>query len=357
MNSQSNLFHPVHNAHFMPPKQQNRPPTMTDVAKLAGVSQTTVSFVVNNIPDKGIPEDTRQRILDAVKELGYRPNAFAKNLRSQHSHIIGLLTDEILISPHAGKIIQGAQNAAKAAGKIILLSNTEGDPELENAELETMLEHQVDGLIYATMFHRVLNPPEALSEIPAVLLDCYDAGRTLPSVVPDEVHGGLTATAHLLEKGHRRIGFINNVTDVPSVRGRLDGYRQALQTHDIPFRETLVRSGNSTAENGYHSTKQLMQSEFRPTALFCYNDQIAMGAYDALRELGLSIPDDVAVMGFDNQELIAPYLRPPLSTMQLPHYEMGQWAIEHLLQLIGPKGNNEPVQHTLKCRYIERLST
>jgi LacI family transcriptional regulator len=329
---------------------------MTDVAKLAGVSQTTVSFVVNNTPNTGIPEETRQRILDAIHELGYRPNAFAKSLRLKRSQIIGFVTDEILTSPYAGKIIQGAQDAAGAAGKILLLVNTGGDPELERVDIETMLEHQVDGMIYATMCHRLVTPPEQCYEIPSVLLDCYCEDRSLPSVVPDEVKSALNAIKTLLQRGHRRIGFINCIDSVPSVSGRLDGYRQALEVYDVPFREELLLYGESHADSGYENAMQLMQFPAPPTAIFCYNDQMAMGVYDALRELKLNIPEDVAVMGFDNLEIIAAYLHPRLSTMELPHYEMGQWAVNYLLEHLEKNGHPRPVQHMITCRYIERAS-
>jgi LacI family transcriptional regulator len=329
---------------------------MNDVAKLADVSQTTVSFVVNDTPNVNIPQETRQRILSAIRELGYRPNAMAKTLRMRRSQIIGFVTDEILTSPYAGKIIQGAQDAAGAARKILLLANTGGDPELEKADIETLLEHQVDGIIYATMSHRVVEPPESFYEIPSVLLDCYSEDRTLPSVVPDEVKSALIATKLLLQKGHRRIGFINCFEDVPAVKGRFEGYKQALEVYDVPFIEDFVCSGESNADSGYEGAMQLMQLPSPPTAIFCFNDQVAMGVYAALRELCLEIPKDVAVMGVDNLEIIAAFLRPGLSTMELPHYQMGQWAVNYLLEHIENNQRPRPVQHTIECRYIERAS-
>jgi len=329
---------------------------MNDVAKRAGVSQTAVSFVVNNTPNTSIPEDTRQRILNAITELGYRPNAFAKNLRARTSQIIGFVTDEILISPYAGKIIQGAQDAAKVAGKILLMASTGGDPELEEADVETMLAHQVDGIIYATMSHHKANPPEALHEIPCVLLNCYDADFLFPSVVPDEAKSATIATKALLQKGHRRIGFINCVENVPAATGRLEGYRQALEVYDIPWHDELVCYGESHADSSFDCTMQLMRLPEPPTGILCFNDQVAMGVYDALRELNRAIPDDVAVMGFDNLEIIAAYLRPKLSTMELPHYDMGQWAVKFLLEHIEKKEYPRPIQHRIVCRYIERVS-
>jgi LacI family transcriptional regulator len=294
--------------------------------------------------------------LSAIEQLGYRPNAFAKNLRLRRSQIIGFVTDEILTSPYAGKIIQGAQDAAKTAGKILLLANTGGDPELEKADIETMLEYQVGGIIYATMCHRLVEPPPVLYEIPSVLLDCYDKERVFPSVVPNEVKSGLKATKVLLQKGHRRIGFVNCLEDVPAIKGRLDGYRQALEVYDVPFREELVCYGESNQDSAYQCTKQLMQIPLPPTAILCFNDQMAMGTYEALYDMKLEIPKDVAVMGFDNLEIIAAFLRPKLSTMELPHYQMGQWAVNYLVEHAENKEELTPVQHTIECPYIERFS-
>jgi LacI family transcriptional regulator len=327
---------------------------MKDVAKRAGVSQATVSYVINDSAVENIPPETRERVLVAVRELGYRPNSAARNMRTQRSNFIGFITDLIASTPHAGAIIKGAQDAARAHQKTLLLVNTEAVPEVEYAAIETMLEHRVAGIIYATMWHRAVNPPAGLSEAPAVLLDCFSPDRSLAAVVPDEVGGGRTATAVLLQKGHRRIGFINNVDQVPATVGRLAGYQQALAEYGLPFEAGLVRAGPSEASGGYDCALDLMSQADRPTALFCFNDRMAMGAYDALRKLKLSIPEDVAVIGFDNQEIIAAALHPALSTMELPHYRMGGWAVQYLLGET-PEADR-PVQKMMDCPYVARES-
>jgi LacI family transcriptional regulator len=331
-----------------------RPPTMHDVARLADVSQTTVSFVLNGREDVNISEDTRERIWVAVKELGYRPNAMARSLRSSRSQTIGFISDEIASTPYAGQIVIGAQDAAWEAGKLLLLVNTGGLDEVKEAAVQTLLERQVDGLIYATMYHRVAHPPALVRQIPTVLLDCYVEDRSLPSVVPDELSGGRTAAEVLLQKGHRRIGFINNRDPIPATFFRLEGYKEALATAGIAFDPILVHQGPSDQRGGYQGAMALMQLPEPPTALFCFNDRVAMGAYDALRKLNLRIPDDVAVMGFDNQEIISGHLYPPLSTMELPHYQMGEWAVNFLLEHITAAP--PATQHTIACPYIERQS-
>lgn len=332
---------------------------MNDVAQLAGVSQTTVSFVLNNIEGANIPPETQERVLAAVKELSYRPNAIARGLRSNRTHTIGFVTDEIATTPHAGKILEGAQEVAWANQYLLLLVNTGGNQQIKKAAVDAMLERQVDGLIYATMYHREVYPLENMREIPAVLLDCYVADRSFPSVVPDEVTGGRRATELLLQKGHRRIGLANNIDKIPATLGRLEGYKQALAAAGIPFDEALVQSEVSEPPGGYKVVSKLMALPDPPTAIFCFNDRMAMGAYNALRDLNRVIPDDVAIVGFDNQELIAANLQPPLSTVALPHYEMGQWAVRHLLDLIErieSISESQPMQQLMACPLVERAS-
>jgi LacI family transcriptional regulator len=333
---------------------KRKSPSMYDVARLAGVSQTTVSFVVNNSPNTNISQETRDRVWAVVKELGWQPNAMARGLRTRHSHTIGLISDEIATSPHAGKIIQGAQDTAWAHDKMLLVINTGNNRDIERAAVRMMLERQVEGLIYATMYHRAVQPP-SLAQVPIVLLNCYVDDRSLPSVVPDEVQGGRTATGILLRSGHRRIGFINEIGPLPGMFGRLEGYKQALASFGVPFDPGLVCTGIVTAPQGYRCAAELLRLPDRPTALFCYNDSMAMGAYDAVKELGLAIPGDIAIVGFDNQELIAAQLRPSLTTMELPHATMGKWAVQYLLDCADDM-QPEPIQHTIPCPLIERDS-
>lgn len=330
-------------------------PSMYDVARAAGVSQTTVSFVVNNAPNTNIPQETRDRVWAVIEELGWRPNALARGLRMQHSHTIGMISDEIATSSHAGKIIQGAQDAAWANSTMLLVINTGNNLDIERTALKMMLERQVEGLIYATMYHREVILPFDAAHVPIVLLDCYAANRSLPSVVPDELQGGRTAAEALLRAGHRRIGFLNEIGPLPGMFGRLEGYKQALAAYGVPFDPALVSSGTVTAPEGYRCALELLELPERPTALFCYNDSMAMGAYDAVKQSGLSIPADVAIVGFDNLEVIAAQLRPPLTTVELPHYAMGQWAVQYLLNH-AEEPPSDPIQHRIACPLIERAS-
>jgi LacI family transcriptional regulator len=268
--------------------------------------------------------------------------------------LIGLISDEIATTVHAVQIVLGAQNAAWDRGKLLLMVNTASNDEIKTAAVRIMLEHQVESIIYATMYHRVASPPAVLRNVPCVLLDCFTPDRSLPSVVPNEVQGGRTATEALIRKGHRRIGFINNIDAIPATFGRLAGYREALASHGLTFDESLIRRAQSDSNGGYDGATALMQLSEPPTAIFCFNDRMAMGAYDALRKAGLSIPDDVAVIGFDDEQLIAAHLYPPLTTVRLPHYEMGEWAVNFLSE--HDNVSLPPVQQLIDCPLVNRAS-
>lgn len=211
------------------------------------------------------------------------------------------------------------------------------------------------GFIYGTILTRKVAPPAALFNTPSVLVNCYDQGRRLPSVLPGDLEGGRAATEQLIRSGRRRIAFINGQDGLDATRDRLRGYRQALSSNDMSFDPALVYSGNWEPESGFEGTQHLMSLETPPDAIFCANDMMAVGCYEALKEAGLKIPQDVAVTGFDNRE-IAQFMRPPLTTMVLPHYEMGAAAAELLLDIAGgltPRHN----QIKVECRAIERAST
>ncbi|KUG53864.1 LacI family transcriptional regulator [Kocuria rosea subsp. polaris] len=307
-----------------------------DVARAAGVSVTTVSHVLNDTPHTRVSEETKKKVRDAAAALGYGPNRMAQGLRTQRSAMLGLLSEDIATTPHAGMIIKGAEETARKHDYTLVIINTDkdADPASKHRDVDALLERQVDGILYATMYHRAVSLPPRLFEIPAVLIDATDRTGLVPCTVPDERGGARTAVMALLEAGHRRIGFVNNTDDVPATHGRLEGYRDALKAAGIDFDPGLVAARESEAAGGYEAALEQLDRPDRPTALFCYNDRMAMGAYRAAAQLGLAIPQDLSVIGFDNQELIATGLHPGLTTMALPHYDMGAWAVETLIRLI-----------------------
>lgn len=307
----------------------DRTVTMREVAQRAGVSVTTVSHVVNDKPGARIGAEARARVQQAVADLGYRPNILAKNLVQGTSAFIGLVADSIASTPFAGQIIRGAQEEAWRHGRVLLVANTEGDEAAERDALAMMLEYKVRGILYSTWNHRATPIPAALAETDHVLVNCYAPGTATRAVVPDEVAGGRTATELLLAQGHRRIAFVNTTSPSPAREGRLEGYRQAHADVGAEVDESLVLDAAPEQEGGYDVAEQILA--LGATGVFCHNDRVAMGLYDALRERGLRIPEDMAVVGFDNQEVIAGHLRPPLSTVALPHYELGAAGVRVLL--------------------------
>jgi LacI family transcriptional regulator len=329
---------------------------MWDVAKRAQVSQSTVSFVINETPNVRVAPATRERVLEAVRELGYRRNAMAQGLRLGTSAVIGFLTDAIATTPFAGQVIRGAQDAAWDERNILLVVNTESSGEVEEQAVAMMLEHRVRGIVYSTWFHRPVRLPPGIDEVPTILANCYAEEGGVPAVVPDEAQGGRLATETLLARGHRRIGFLQApAAPAPATTERLRGYRTALEHAGIAPDEQLVAEAEPVQEGGYAAARALLTREARPTAMFCYNDRMAMGAYAAIAELGLRVPDDIAVIGFDNQEVIAAHLRPPLTTIELPHFAMGYRALQRLFTLIYDEGADGGTE-SIECPLVERAS-
>jgi LacI family transcriptional regulator, galactose operon repressor len=328
---------------------------MSDVAERAGVSTTTVSIVLSGKAGSSIPDVTKERVFEASRELGYRANAMARNLRRQRSETIGLISDTIASTPYAGLMVRGADQVAAAAGMTLMIVNTERDPEVEARAIDLMLGRQVDAIIYATMWHQLVEPPAALDEVPCVFLDARTDRPGDAWVVPDEEGGGYAATAHLIERGHTRIGYIHEANEYPAHPERLAGYRRALDEHGLDFRPELVAEDRNDPFGGTNAAARLLELREPPTAIQCYTDRMAMGAYRAIRHGGLRVPDDISVIGFDNQDQIAPWLDPPLTTMQLPHEAMGRWAVEYLVRVLSGEAVG-PHQERLECPLVVRDS-
>jgi LacI family transcriptional regulator len=325
-------------------------PTIRDVAEHAGVSPSTVSVVLNETNGARVAPDTRKRIFASAELLGYAADPTARALRTQRTHTVGFVSDVIATTPYAGQMVQGAQDAAWRQGMVMLLLNTGGDAEHEREALRTLVHRRVDGIVYATMYHRVVAVPQ-VGATPIVLLDARPAGEPVPCVAPDEYAGAASAVTELIDHGHRRIGFVQNEDDVPATAERLAGYRETLEAHGIAFDPGLVVSDESTTtQGGRRAAARLLDRPDRPTGVFCFTDRMAMGAYQAAAERGLRIPQDLSVVGFDDQQEIAPALWPGLTTVALPHYEMGVWAVEALL------GVNDGGEARMPCPLVRRES-
>jgi LacI family transcriptional regulator len=314
-------------------RHQHRP-TAADVGRLAGVSPSTVSFVVNDRLDQAISESTRRRVLDAVRELGYRPNRAAQGLRTKRTATIGYVTDEAAGDPFAGAAIAGAHDVAHRHRSMLLVVHTNRDARTRRAAIEDLLDRQVDAILFAVVGTRRVTVPDLIVKVPAALVNCFTSQSTLPgslpTVLPDEEGAGYSAARVLIDAGHRRIAFLAGFPGSWATRARLRGFRRALVEAGIDPHTQQVEHGNFRADTGYELTGQVLAGRQRPTALLCGNDRMAMGAYLALAERGLRIPDEMSVMGFDDQDGLAADIHPTLTTVRLPYYEMGAWAAEQL---------------------------
>ncbi|MCO1337958.1 LacI family transcriptional regulator [Kocuria polaris] len=328
--------------------------TMADVARTAGVSRTTVSFVLNDRSGANIPASTRERIAEAAERLGYRRNAAARALASQRSGLFGLVT-EIVTSPFAADVIKGAQWQSWEDNRFLLIAPSENEQDMESAAIEKLLEQRIEGLIIAASWHQAVRVPENAHQVPTVLVHCFDESGRLPSIVPDEEAGGRAAARELLASGHREIAHITLPPGIPAQVGRLRGFGGELSAAGVALPDKRVLAGDGTAESGYQGAAELLDGPNPPTALFCGNDRMAMGAYDAVKERGLRIPHEISIIGFDDQQALADSLRPGLTTVALPFEEMGAAGVRKLAELTT--GSRETSSHlALDCPLRQRSS-
>lgn len=339
-------------------QRRNKRVTMGDIARAVGCSQSTVSFVLNGNTTVSISDETRTRVVETARKLGYNLTQ-AKLLGSLSNgstalRRVGFMIDSLSTSPEGIVAIRGIQNALESTGTVLTIYETRNHPLREPAIIEAMTHDGVEAVIYACIFTREVTVPTELTEsgMPFVLLNCTSDPEIAPSVVPSEIAGGQRATQVLIDAGHRKIGTIVGEDFMSAAQDRLKGYRRALATADIPFDPALVQSGDWSASAGYSGTKSLMESVRPPTAIFCQNDRMAIGCYEYLKENGYRIPHDVSVVGYDDEE-ISRHLSPMLTTINLPHREMGEWAVERLL---GAGEDDLPTGEKLECELIERDS-
>jgi len=307
---------------------------------MAGVSPTTASFVLSGRGEEmRISRDVADRVLKTAEKVQYRPNILSVGLRTGTTRTIGFVSDTVATSRFAGELIKGALEAARERGVMLFIGETEGDPQLERQLVQAMYDRQVDGIILAAMYTRAIALPKGLAT-PAVLLNALSKRPSpLPSVLPDEPEAGRSAARVLLEAGHRDgihlIGAGPARRDVPAggvaAVERLEGIRATLAEAGV-----TVASGRLCREweprDGLAATTALLRSA-RPRALICFNDRLALGAYQALADFGLNVPADVSVVSFDD-DAIASWIRPALTTVAIPHYDLGRRAVDVLFDEI-----------------------
>jgi LacI family transcriptional regulator len=335
-------------------------PTQFDVAQLAGVSQAMVSYVLNDNPNISVPNETRQRVLDAMDELGYVPNRAAQMLRTQRTNTIACVVPDITNAFHT-QFARGLQSVAEQYEYDLVLYNTDRVPAKESKFLQRLQEGRVDGVIM-TALHSTPEDFLPLLEmnIPVVIqgpnvMPTQVNGLPLDSLFVDDVAASATAVSFLLEKNHTRIGMIAGEVGTPPRQRREQGYRQTLAAHDIAIDEELIRGGGFREEGGYQSMHNLLNLAQPPTAVFAASDVMAIGAMMAIRDAGLEVPGDIALVGFDDIP-IAKLISPPLTTIAQFEGKLGQRAAEMLFDRLHDQVSDVGRREEMPYQLIVRAS-
>lgn len=309
-----------------------RRPTLADVAKDAGLSTSAASLILNEIPDSGLSDDARKRVFDSALKLGYRPNRLAKALKTDVTGTIGFVSDSVVTTRFASGLINGALKAASIADQVLLVLETMGTEDGMRRSIETALDHQVDSIIIAAMQAKTIRLPRIPKSTKVVLLNSINPNFN-STILPDEYQGGSSAMNILVEAGFsKNIALIGKNADVETdnyksvtVAKRTAGIRDVCANNQIKFSSEVVCENWEPAD-GYSAVRNLLESDKKVEALLCMNDRLAIGAYRAIRELGLRIPEDISIVSFDHDDFVE-FLRPTLTTVGLPYEKMGEKAV------------------------------
>jgi DNA-binding LacI/PurR family transcriptional regulator len=333
--------------------------SIKDIAKAAGVSHSTVSRALSDSPL--VSDETKARIQRLAQEMGYSPNTLARSLVTRQTYTIGVVVTTIA-DPFVAEVVQGIEATAHDYNYTVILCSSGAQPEREIAAVEMLRSKRVDGVIVTSSRIGALYL-EHLERIgaPIVLINNHNesSGRYTFTVTVDNRHGGYLATKHLVKLGHRRIAYVTAPADHSSDLDRMAGYRQALIAGGIEPDSTLIVPGNGRADGGEQALLALTELSESPSAVFCYNDMTAIGLMHAARQVGLSVPRDMAVVGFDDIPF-ASYFYPPLTTIAQPKVEMGRLAMKMALSLmaIGEDNHEEEISNVVvRGTLVVRAST
>ncbi len=327
------------------------PVTIKDIAKAAGVSHTTVSRALKGNPR--ISPETTTRIRELARQMGYTPSAVAQSLLSQRTLTIGMVITTIA-DPFVAEVVEGVERVAQEAGYSVFLSSSHNDPDREMAVVETLHRRRVDAIIVTSSRVGSLYSSQLDQiQVPIVLINNNQEGEYLYSVAVDDGQGAQLALEHLITLGHRRIGYIGTAGRPKSNRRRLTGYQTALERIGIRPDPALIPSpkAKSDIEQGKAALEPLLVAE--ATAVFCYNDRTAIGLLLACRQRGISVPQELSLVGFDDIES-ALYVTPPLTTVRQPRLELGKLAMTMTLDLLE---GQETQDRLLACELVVREST
>ncbi|MCH8627047.1 LacI family DNA-binding transcriptional regulator [Arsenicicoccus piscis] len=331
--------------------------TLRDVADAAGVSVTTASVALNDVrAGVRVSEPTRRRVREVAKRLEYRPNSVARSLRTQSTQTIGFISDEVTTTPFAVSMLAAAQAEAARHDQLLFVLNVGVDatPAMQRRAVDALVEHRVSGIIYACMHHREIDAPDFLPQR-TVFLNARDVTGRHRSIVPDDEQGGRLAATALVEAGHERIGYLDDSAGNVAAPLRRKGFQDVLRESGLGRSASWERSATPDVSGGRDTELFFdLPIDQRPTGLFCFNDRMAMGAYQRLRRLGLHVPDDLSIVGFDDQEFIAAELDPPLTTVRLPLAEMGARAVQQVLDADPATPDEQTVR--VPCTLVRRAS-
>jgi LacI family transcriptional regulator len=310
--------------------------TIHDIAKRAHVSIATVSAVVNS--SAYVSPSLKERVLEALEELDYHPDEIARSLKSKRTRTLGLIISDIT-NPFFTAVVRGVEDVANRSGYAVILCNTDEDPDKERTYLKVLRSRRVDGLIMApSVGKKSCAENLRFQNIPVVFIDRVPATCCTDAVVVDNVGGAFEAVAHLIKLGHRRIGIITGLQKISTTQERLEGYTNAFRTHKLRINKEWIKEGNSRLSGGYEKGLELLETRNRPSAIFVTNNLMTIGLMKAIVEKGLSCPEDISVVGFDDFDW-AGVFRPRLTAVSQPTYEMGSKAAELLVSRIaGKKG-------------------
>jgi len=323
-----------------------------DVAKKAKVSPSTVSRALQDHPRIGAT--TKKRIQELAKEMGYVPNTVAKSLVANQTWTIGIELAAIS-DPFMGRVVEGVEQAAIEVGFNLIVSTSQHDRQREIAGIEMLQKRRVDGIIVLAS-HLFYQFPQFFerSRVPIVFINEQKPGKTMHFVSIDDVHGAQLAVEHLIALGHRRIGYVGVTNRAKSNQYRLKGYQDVLEAAGIASDPTLIFTSNhikDDAKGGETSLEPLLAAG--ATAVFCFNDTTAMGLLAACHKRGVSVPDNLSIIGFDDIDMAA-YSIPPLTTIRQPRFELGQRAMQMMLDLLA---GQEPENQIVPGELVVRQST
>jgi LacI family transcriptional regulator len=331
------------------------PVSSKEIAAQAGVSQATVSRVINN--RSNVREETRRRVLEVIDELGYVPDAGARSLVTQRTTKIGLVVSDI-VNPFYPELVESVEAFARDSGYAVLLCNTQRDPSIDKVYARFLIEQRVAGVLFTSVTPQSTAPLQfSQASIPSVFTNRYLRDLPVPSVLTDNVGGAYRMTEYLIGLGHTRIAFVRGLPYTTTSQDREEGYRRCLADHGLDVEQALLEQGEYTRKDAHKATVRLLRTLPPPTAIFCANDYMAFGALDAAFDLGLHVPEDVSITGFDNIELSS-LQAIGLTTVEQPIAEMARRAMEILLDLIeGGAVPQEPWVEVYEPKLVVRKTS